>query len=122
MTLLSELVNLNEVYQPLSGNMDIEEMMAILEKRMGAAKRGLGFANRLRNPLQKKKHLGSVLRNMNQIRGELSRAIKQMEQFTKAANEYETGGGYGGTGPQPDTQQDMPAANRAESRAAFSNT
>lgn len=121
MTLLSELAKLDEAYQPLAGDMDIEQMMSELEKRMGAAKRGLGFAHRLKNPIQKKKHFSSVLTNMNQIRGQLSRCIKQMEEFVQASQEYETGGGYAGTGPQPDTQQDMPQANRAESRAAFAN-
>lgn len=122
MTLLSELAKLNEDVQPLPNDMDLEDQMAELEKRMGAAKRGLSFSHRLKNPLQKKKHFSSVLRNMNQIRGQLSRCIKQLEQFTQASSEYETGGGYGDTGPQPDTQQSMPGANRAEDRAAFANT
>ena len=118
MTLLSELY---ETVQPLPSDMPIESMLAELEKRLAAAKRGLGFANRMHNPLQKKKHTSAVLGNLNSIRGQLTKVINQMEQFEKAAREYETGAGYPESGAQNDIQQDIPMANRLGSRSAFSH-
>lgn len=119
--ILRELMKFNETVQPLPSDMPIEDMIEALEKRLAAAKRGLGFANRMRNPLQKKKHTASVLGNLNSIRGQLTRVINQMEQFNKAASEYETGVGYDESGAQNDIQQDIPQTNRQQSRAAFAN-
>jgi hypothetical protein len=89
MTLLADLVKLDEVVQPLPQDMPLEQMIAELEKRLSAARRGLAFTNRLKNPAQKKKHLSSVLTNMNMIRGQLNRAIKEIEQFVRAENDYQ---------------------------------
>jgi hypothetical protein len=46
-----------------------------LEKRLDAAKRGLGIANKLKNPIEKKKHLSRILTNLNKIRSALKREI-----------------------------------------------
>lgn len=86
MTLLSELY---EAYEPLPADMDLNMQFAELEKRMSAAKRGLGFANRLKNPIQKKKHMSMVLSNLNKIRGNLNQVIKQLEQFNNAEQNHE---------------------------------
>src|SRR5665213_152354 len=96
--ILRELIKFNETVQPLPSDMPMEAMIEALEKRLAAAKRGLGFANRMRNPLQKKKHTAAVLGNLNSIRGQLSRVITQMEEFVKASSEYETGAGYDESG------------------------
>ena len=119
--ILRELIKFNETVQPLPSDMPMEAMIEALEKRLAAAKRGLGFANRMRNPLQKKKHTAAVLGNLNSIRGQLSRVITQMEEFVKASSEYETGAGYDESGMQHDIQQDIPQANREQSRAAFAS-
>lgn len=119
--ILRELMKFNETVQPLPSDMPIEDMIEALEKRLAAAKRGLGFANRMHNPLQKKKHTAAVLGNLNSIRSQLTRLISQMEQFYKASREFETGTSYPESGAQNDIQQDVPSANRAESRAAFAN-
>lgn len=87
--ILHELMGINEMVQPLPDDMEPEAMIDALEKRLAAAKRGLSFAHRLKNPLQKKKHFSQVLTNMNMIRGQMSRVIKQLEQFTNASNDYE---------------------------------
>lgn len=49
-----------------------------LEFRLDAAKRGIGLANRLRNPEEKKAHLSRVFSNLNKIQGALKRAIKSI--------------------------------------------
>lgn len=119
--ILRELMKLNETVQPLPSDMPMEAMIEALEKRLAAAKRGLGFANRMRNPQQKKKHTSAVLGNLNSIRGQLTRIINQMEQFAKASSEFETGSAYPESGAQMDIQQDIPGANNLGSRAAFAN-
>lgn len=119
--ILRELMKFNETVQPLPSDMPVEAMLEALEKRLAAAKRGLGFANRMRNPIQKKKHTSAVLGNLNSIRGQLTKVINQMQQFDKAAGEYETGVGYDESGAQNDIQQDIPQTNRQQSRAAFAN-
>lgn len=57
---------------------DVEPIEEI-QKRMEAASRALGIANRLRDPEYKKKHLSMVLSSMNTIRAALKHAIKQAE-------------------------------------------
>lgn len=83
------ITELIETVQPLPDDMPIENMIEALERRLTASRRGLSLAHRMKNPLQKKKHFASVLTNMNLIRGQLSRVIKQMEQFTNAEQDHE---------------------------------
>ncbi len=85
MTLLKELF---ETVEPVDPTIAIEEQLEILEQRMSAAKRGLGFANKLKNPAQKKKHMALVLTNLNKIRGSLTRVIDQIAQFDRAETSY----------------------------------
>jgi phage shock protein A len=94
MTLLKEIFQMNEVVEPLDPSMGIEDQLEALEQRVAAAKRGLGFANKLKNPAQKKKHMALVLTNLNKIRGSLSKVITQMAQFDKAEDAYDRGAGY----------------------------
>ncbi len=89
MTLLQDLIRIDEVVQPVDPTLELEQQLEILEQRMAAAKRGLGFSNKLKNPLQKKKHLALVLTNLNKIRANLSQVINQMAQFDKAEAEHE---------------------------------
>lgn len=55
--------------------MPIEE----IQKRMDAASRALGIANRLRDPEYKKQHLSRIMSNMNTIRAAINYMIKQSE-------------------------------------------
>lgn len=84
---------LKEAVQPVDPTLEIEQQLEILEQRLAAAKRGLGFANKLKNPVQKKKHMGLVLTNLNKIRGQLGQVMatiaNQEEQFARAERGYE---------------------------------
>lgn len=51
---------------------DLETVAAMLD----AAKRGLGFANKLTDPEQRKKHVRAVFINLNKIRAALSRYLE----------------------------------------------
>lgn len=84
-----KIAELFETVQPLPGDMPVEHMLEELEKRLAASKRGLGFANRMRNPLQQKKHRAAVMKNLNIIRNQLNRVIAQMEQFNNAESDHE---------------------------------
>lgn len=53
-------------------NADLETVAAMLD----AAKRGLGFANQLSDPEQRKKHVRAVFINLNKIRAALSRYLE----------------------------------------------
>lgn len=55
----------------ISTDATIDQVAAMLD----AAKRGLGFANKLRNPADKKKHVRAVFINLNKIRAALSRYL-----------------------------------------------
>jgi hypothetical protein len=114
MTLLSELFQINEATQPVDPTLAIEEQLEILESRMAAAKRGLGFANKLKNPAQKKKHMALVLSNLNKIRGNLTRVINQMAQFDNAERDHEAS--MEGPGMEFDHNSREPTAGRAAAR------
>lgn len=61
---------LNEATQiPVDANLDVIGSM------LDAAKRGLGFANKLSNPEQRKKHVRAVFINLNKIRAALAKLI-----------------------------------------------
>lgn len=92
MTMLKDLITITEDMTPIVGSP--EEQLDELTKRMSAAKRGLGFANQLKNPQQKKMHMRVIMINLNKIRGHLNRVIKAMEEFENAQSDYQTGVGY----------------------------
>ena len=48
-----------------------------IEMMLGAAKRGIGIANALRDPVEKKKHLRAIFVNMNKIRAALARHVEE---------------------------------------------
>jgi len=52
----------------------LEELQMMLD----AAKRGIGVANTLQDPIRKKYHLGKIFSNLNRIRAALGRMIKEM--------------------------------------------
>jgi hypothetical protein len=90
MTLLKDMINLVEVTQPVNPELPLEDQLEILEGRLAAAKRGLGFANKLKNPVQKKKHMALVLTNLNKIRASLGKVIEIASQFERAERDYFT--------------------------------
>lgn len=73
-------IMLNEM-AVISTDATIDQVAAMLD----AAKRGLGFANKLRNPADKKKHVRAVFINLNKIRAALSRYLGPVEDETEVA-------------------------------------
>lgn len=51
---------------------DLETVAAMLD----AAKRGLGLANRISDPIMRKKHVRAVFINLNKIRAALSKYLE----------------------------------------------
>lgn len=92
MTLLKELFGsqINEIAQPVDPTLALEDQLEILEQRLAAAKRGLGFANKLKNPMQKKKHMALTLGNLNRIRASLNKVIDAVSQFDRAEHSNNT--------------------------------
>lgn len=100
--ILAELMKMNEVVERLPNDMEPEQAIEVLEQRLAAAKRGLGFANRMKNPVQQKKHKAAVLKNLNIIRGQLTALISQMEQFQRAERDYQWSNNHKGDQGQPE--------------------
>lgn len=73
-------IMLNEM-AVISTDATIDQVAAMLD----AAKRGLGFANKLRNPEEKKKHVRAVFINLNKIRAALSRYLEPVADDTEFA-------------------------------------
>ena len=55
---------------PVNADLDTVAMM------LDAAKRGLGLANRLNDPILRKKHVRAVFINLNKIRAALSKYLE----------------------------------------------
>jgi len=62
----------------IPGDASLEQIEAMLD----AAKRGIGMANRLQNPEDKKKHLRAIFTNLNKIRAALGQFIGPLDQVT----------------------------------------
>lgn len=92
MTMLKDLITITEDMTPVEGSP--EEQLDELTRRMSAARRGLGFANQLKNPQQKKIHMRIIMINLNKIRAHLNRVIRAMEEFENAEADYQVGRGY----------------------------
>ena len=88
------LKQLLEEVEPLDPGMDLDDQMAILEKRMAAARRGIGLTNKMKDSPSRTRHRSRVMKNLNSIRVQLNRVIKLYAQFEKAAADYEKGFGY----------------------------
>jgi len=74
-----KLTHLIEIVEPLDPDMELEQQLVELTKRMDAACRGLGIANKL-SGRQKTIHRSRVMGNLNSIRAALTRVIKQEEE------------------------------------------
>jgi len=59
----------------IPGDASLEQIEAMLD----AAKRGIGMANRLQNPDDKKKHLRAIFTNLNKIRAALGQFIGPLD-------------------------------------------
>ena len=78
---VKELELLEKMYQGKRIGIDTDEMsIEEIQKRLDAASRALGIANRLRDPAYRTQHLSRVMSNMNTIRAALHYMIKQDEE------------------------------------------
>lgn len=59
----------------LDDTMSLDQIAAMMD----GARRGLGLANRLTDPVMKKKHLRAIFINMNKIRGAIARHLRDMD-------------------------------------------
>jgi len=71
--------NLLEGVTDLPDDASVEEQIEILTQRLEAAKKAMGIINKLKDPMQKKKHRGRVMGFMNQLRPMLKKIIKKIE-------------------------------------------
>lgn len=91
---IKTLMPVQEAVSPIDPGLDLEDQLAELTKRMDAARRGLGLANKM-SGREQKQHRSRVMGNLNSIRAALTRVMRQIEQFDQAAQKYEAGFGYG---------------------------
>lgn len=77
---------IQEAVEPLGTGLSPEDQLRELSKRMRAARRGLGLANKLAGT-DNIKHRSRVLSNLNSIRANLRRVIKQVEQGLQGGKE-----------------------------------
>jgi hypothetical protein len=82
---INEIKNLDPIDLLLEGVTDMPEgstadqQIDLLIKRLEIAKKMLGYANKLTNPEEKKKHRSRIMGFMNQMRPMLKRLIGQIE-------------------------------------------
>lgn len=94
--LVDQINTLTEAVIPVDADLDIEQQLAELTKRMEAARRGLGLVNKFPAGPSRTEHRKRIMGNLNTIRAMLGRVLKQQEQFNKAEAGYQSGVGYGG--------------------------
>lgn len=80
---LSNSSRLDEKVQPLPANLSLEEMLEELTKRMNAARKAIGIANKLKNKEEFRKHFSAITGNMNTIRAGINRVSRELERFEK---------------------------------------
>lgn len=60
----------------IDDTMGLDQIAAMMD----GARRGLGLANKLTDPVMKKKHLRAIFINMNKIRAAIARQLRDMEE------------------------------------------
>jgi len=69
---------LKEAVDPINvRDLDLEEQLEEINKRMNAAYRGMGIVNRMPDSSERTKHRSRIMSNLNVIRGMLSRVLKK---------------------------------------------
>ena len=92
--LVEQINTLTEAVIPVNPDLDMEQQLAELTKRMEAARRGLGLVNKFPAGPQRTEHRKRIMGNLNTIRAMLGRVLKAQEQFNSAEQGYEAGSGY----------------------------
>jgi hypothetical protein len=77
---LTQLAGIDNDQYNVMEAVDIPENVSLeqIEQMLDAAKRGLGIANKLKKPSEKKKHASAVMSNLNKIRGALQGIINAL--------------------------------------------
>ncbi len=74
------LVEYTEIYKTLKillvESADVNALFDEASKMLAAAKRGLGIANKLKDPEGRKKNRSRIMGTLNKLRGSLSRIAK----------------------------------------------
>ena len=69
---------LKEAVDPINvADLNLEEQLEEITKRMNAAYRGMGIVNRMPDSASRTKHRSRIMSNLNIIRGMLSRVLKK---------------------------------------------
>lgn len=74
--------HLEEKVRPLPDHIlssSLEDILAELEKRMAAARRAMGLANKLKDEAEWKKHMSAIRGNMNSIQAAIKHVTKQLD-------------------------------------------
>lgn len=92
--LVDKINTLTEAVIPVNPDLDMEQQLAELTKRMEAARRGLGLVNKFPAGPARTEHRKRIMGNLNTIRAMLGRVLKAQDQFNRAEQGYEGGMGY----------------------------
>ena len=72
---------LKEAVEPINvADLNLEQQLEEINKRMDAAYRGMGIVNRMPDSPKRTKHRSRIMSNLNVIRGMLSRVLKRQAQ------------------------------------------
>lgn len=74
----AELDALLEAPLDMPEGSDLVQQLEILTQRLESAKRALGITNRLKDPVERKRHRARVMGFLNQLRGMFDRVTKQL--------------------------------------------
>jgi len=77
-TILEELEAMNEGILDMPEGTDLEQQLQILSDKMILAKKMLSLANKLKDPISKKKHRGRVMGILNKVRAALKAATAKL--------------------------------------------
>jgi len=93
-SLVEKYNTLTEAVIPVNPDLDLEQQLGELAKRMEAARRGLGLTNKFPAGPSRTEHRKRIMGNLNTIRAMLGRVLKAQDQFNSAERGYEGGMGY----------------------------
>jgi hypothetical protein len=92
--LVEQYNTLTEAVIPVNPDLDLEQQLGELAKRMEAARRGLGLTNKFPAGPRRMEHRKRIMGNLNTIRAMLGRVLKAQDQFNRAEQGYQGGMGY----------------------------
>lgn len=81
---LNEVVEIKDIPKD-SSHSELMDLMGDAIMKFGAAKKGLGLANKLKDPESRKKHSKAMMVNLNKLRGLMQRLDKSIAKAVKEA-------------------------------------